>query len=73
MIRPCAATSFLISGEVQTGTRARARGLPEVCETLTEQESSWSETKDRKSVTLGGQQRSDDRARGVVGDGMRGR
>jgi hypothetical protein len=34
---------------------------------------SQSETRLRESVTLGGQRESDDRARKVVGDGMRGR
>jgi hypothetical protein len=72
-IRPYAATSLLINGEVQTGTRAKARGLPEVCETPTGHRSSRSETRVRESVTLGGQQKSDDEARGVVGDGMQGR
>jgi len=61
-----------MSGEVQTGTRARARGLPEVCETPTGHRVSQSETRFRESITLGGQQESDDRARGVVGDGMQG-
>ena len=61
-----------MSGEVQTGTRARARGLREVSETPTGHRDSRSETRFRESITLGGQQKSDDRARGVVGDGMHG-
>jgi hypothetical protein len=72
-IRPGDATSLLIRGEVRIGARAKARGLPEVCETPTGCTINRSETRLRKSVTLGGQRRSDDRARGVVGDGMQGR
>src|SRR5665647_1959252 len=71
-IRPCVATSLLTEGEVQIGTRAEARGLPEVCETPTGYESNWSETRFRGPVRLGGQRQSDDRARKVVGDGMQG-
>ena len=72
-IRPYVAMSLLMQGEVQTGTRARARGLPEVCETPTGHGSSRSETRFREPVTLGGQLKSDGRARKVVGDGMQGR
>src|SRR5665647_2932994 len=71
-IRPCVATSLLTEGEVQIGTRAEARGLPEVCETPTGYESNRSETRFRGPVRLGGQRQSDDRARKVVGDGMQG-
>jgi hypothetical protein len=69
-IRPCVATSLLTEGEVWTGTRAQARGLPEVCETPTGHGNSRSETRFQESATLGGQQKSDGRALMVVGDGM---
>ncbi len=55
--RPYVATSLLIQGEVQTGTRAKARGLPEVCETPIQRVSSCSETRFRKPVTLGVQRK----------------
>ena len=62
----------VISVNLTTSFPQKTRGLPEVCETPTGHRNSRSETRFRKPVTLGGQRESDDRARGMVGDGMQG-
>jgi hypothetical protein len=68
-IRPHVATSLRIQGEVQTGAERllRLAKTPWMNMSPTVAKGPW------KSVTLGGQQRSDDGARQVFGGGMRGR